>query len=173
MFLAFCDEQDDSVRKYSAAVACVIEDRKVDAYRVQLISDMRRIFERDANTATPFPVLHAAELPEKLGDEAKAELFGAVIKSVKQHFQFVYRIGYGWEDPDTKGIFGLASQRQARAAAYTTMQHELPQLNFRPMAFVQEYDESSHEGFSDILNRTANIEQLVQLNLLGGEFGIR
>ncbi len=169
MYLAYCDEQDDHLHRYSAAVACVFRDQDAVDYRKDLIIGLRRIFRRSETDARPFPVLHASELPQELNDKDRISLFCLVLDCTSQYCRAVYRVGYHWSDSHVSGLFSAkGGQQQARIASYSTLQHELSQLDFKPLVFVQEYDKSTHERFSEALNRVENIEQLEQLAFLNG-----
>ncbi|MCE0507384.1 hypothetical protein LR948_18680 [Roseivivax sp. GX 12232] len=170
MNFIYVDEHDCHQEKYSAAVALVFPASIISEFRNNLISRMHKIFQRSETYAAPFPVLHASSLPETLEDFQKIELFSAVIEEASKACIGIYRVGYHWNDSHTLGIFGQAGIGAARLASFTTLQIEFSQLPFNPKVVVQEYDASHHAAFDPWLNRTENLEQLTQLQLLGHDF---
>jgi hypothetical protein len=169
VYFIYADEHDCDQEKYSAAIALVFPVSKISGFRFNLISRIREIFQRSETDASPFPVLHASSLPDLLEDSKKVELFAAVIEEASKVCIGIYRVGYHWNDSHL-GIFGKKEIEAARLASFTTLQHELTQLPLNPNVIVQEYDESRHRRSEPWLNRTENLEQLTQLQLLGQKF---
>lgn len=170
MYFIYADEHDCDQEKYSAAIALIFPASGISEFRYNLISRLREVFQRSETDASPFPALHASSLPDSLEDSKKIDLFSAVIEEASKVCIGTYRVGYHWNDSHIAGIFGNKEIDAARLASFTTLQHELTQLSFNPNVIVQEYDESRHRTSASWLNRTENLEQLIQLQSLGHEF---
>jgi|GEM_PF-3905904 hypothetical protein len=169
----YCDEQDDDRLRFSAAIACIFNEADIPKYREAIIHGLRDVFDRKA-TAMPLPELHACNLPRDLTDLKKITLFSMIISAVSECASGIYRMGYSWDDDHQKNfevISGAKNKKaEIRAAAYSTMQHELSQLSVDRLVFVQELDIQNLASQKDFMNRTTNLEQLTQLKLLGHTF---
>lgn len=170
MYCIYADEQDCDKEKYSAAIALIFPASIVSEFRFNLISRMRKIFEKGEADATPFPVLHASSLPVSLEEPKKIELFSAVIEEASKVCVGIYRVGYHWNDNQIAGIFAPTKIENARICSFTTLQQEMSQATLRPNLIIQEYDATRHKASDPWLNRTENLEQLTQLQLLGHDF---
>jgi len=172
MILAYCDETDSVQMRYSAFTLLIFPSTSIAGYRRFVVSELRKVFEKADNDATPFPTLHSVSLPEQLSDEKKVRVFQLFSEAISKYCIGICRVGYSWDNEVVKShvaTTGMSVQNSARLHSLSTVQLSAIGRFKSPIQYIWELDRENIDGFSHMYNMSTHIEHDLQLEEIRGE----